>query len=308
MKLYHLRDEVVNYSSLTINKGCEGLAKLLDVGYVILSRDQYKALDFSVEDDSVFIFEAAVLRGMETTHTAIKGLANNVKTVCLSGDAIYFERTKNYGGYEISEPEKVDLFLDLMDEIVDIYRGRGINADSWMWTTSQYLVDEFTKRAGEIATTKTHDFIGLWKTCWGDDEQRRYLLEHLDKSNRSIIKSGEVSYELGDIYGKYASSWFCLGTTSPSWTAHVRTMKGFRDWIAPLCGTVLIYDNHPDVVRKFTCVPLYEYGNHQAVIDLADKIRGDGSYHDILVKQREWVVNNTIEKQLLRRLQEHKLV
>lgn len=100
----------------------------------------------------------------------------------------------------------------------------------------------------------------------------------------------------------YEKCWCVIGhTMSPHEGIYTRSLKAWRDWIGPCTNTILIYDNHPTIVEYFDgIVPTYDYNNPYSFLDsLYTFIINPQKYMDILNKQKSWLKNNTIEKQLL---------
>lgn len=206
--------------------------------------------------------------------------------------------TQRKGGREFERPQDVDLWLDLLDEVNEYYQKQSIKTDSWMWTASDDLVLDYLQRP---RPEKTVDFIGLFNI---GGMYRKRLTYHLDRSFKKNV-FGKVGYGIDELYDAYSSSKFTLGTTSgcPGWGCVGRTMKGFRDWIGPACGSVLIYDDHPDVIRKYPC-PTYPYDDYAKIPEIVAGI----DYEKVLLEQQDWIKNNTLEKQFMRLFHKYGLV
>ena len=78
-------------------------------------------------------------------------------------------------------------------------------------------------------------------------------------------------------------------------------MKGFRDWIAPFCNTPLIYDDYPDILDIGPIIPTYKYGEWATAGKLIRELQEDKDrYNSLIEQQKEWCLDNTLERQLLK--------
>jgi len=99
----------------------------------------------------------------------------------------------------------------------------------------------------------------------------------------------------------YSDSWFILGTTSSVWTGKPRTMKGLRETMAPLCGTLLLTDDYPDMMSIGNFIPIYKYGFMNMAVDIIERYsRSKDLFLYSLSKQREWAKEVVMENQLSR--------
>lgn len=222
-------------------------------------------------------------------------MAPKSKMIALGSDSINFLPKG-----EFDYIEDVNLFLDLLDEVVENYsKEKNIISDSWMWTLSDELAD-IIKIEMEVDNLnileKEFDYIFLADI---KQEYRKNLIKYLQENNKKIYYGGNhMNQDFSGLFKSYKKSKFTLGSTSPSWTSG-RTMKGFRDWIGPLLGSLLIYDDHPDILRKYYEAPTYKYEKFESILTLTDILeRNKILYQKILLDQQKWALENTIDKQL----------
>lgn len=281
------------YSELTVHPALRNIARELGWTYKVFVRGEEVN-----QQEGLIVFAAARMKLEKITTGELRKQYPNLKQVCLGSDTILYWKMKNC--FEFIDPTETDLFLDLLDEVVEGYGRLGMKTDSWMWTASDDIIRNFMARP---RLPKTKDFIGLFR-CSSRGKAYRKKLWHIIGSRYQNNIIGHVSYDLNELYEANSSAQLALGTTSPSWTYSYRTMKGFRDWIAPACGTVLIYDNHPDILRKYWTCPTYDYDKPESIFELVASL----DYEKVLAAQQAWILDNTIEKQFLRIFRKHGLV
>jgi len=306
MRLYVIRD-TEPYSYLTVWYDYAEFAA--QRGYELRSFDSIHAFLGVVNDPDpcLFIAESATL---QRTHLSrIKQCLPNSYVVILGSDTIHHGLDPAKNPEVPGALEHVNLWLDLVSDVVESYRRSGLNAVLWHWTTSEYFVKELDSLTAQgynvLKGKKSVDLIGLFRE---DQSYRKWLWEGLRMNGASYIKGGDgVSYEARKLHAAYSSALITLGTTSPSWT-NCRTIKGFRDWIGPLCGSMLVYDNHPQIMREYGNLIPFFYDYHKPVdtlTDIVNCVKNSMSaelYSRIVSNQADWVRENTIAKQLLRLL------
>jgi len=298
-------------SQLTVHRDLEYLAGMLGYGYKGYMHEQFDA--GQVEPDStpgtIFVFEGADLKVSNKTTKDVRGWFPNSKLVALTGESLTYKY--GYGHYtnnptkefEFYDGHDIDLWLDGNDEIVTDYRAIGLTIDYWMWTTSHYLIEQFINRERIPKVQDTVCLIGH------KGPYRHQLMDFMNQRYRCQWGTGADvgNYDLDHLFSSFGGSRFVLGTTSPCWWIN-RSVKGFRDWLGPLCGTVLIYDNYPDVVKKYPC-PIYDYDNLNTIAELMESIWNDPiKYQQILNEQVAWVKENTIAKQLYNRFKQYNII
>lgn len=289
------------YSQLTVHEDYKYLAKQLGYDHKFYTMDQIakEQVDRDSNEGVLFIFECALLAQTGKTTKDIRRWYPNCKIVALSTDAIVHKP-----GFEIFNPFEIDLWLDTHSEIVEYYIRRGLVADIWEMTTSHYLIEQYEHRP---RLSKTQDFICLIGHM---NPYRNSLKRVLDTKYQCQwgVHPSVADYNIDHVYESFSKSRIVLGSTSPSWSG-IRTMKGYRDFLGPLCGTVLIYDNHPDVIKQFPICPLYDYDNFNSIIDLFERLINDpAEYQRVLTEQLAWVKENTIAAQLHDRLFKHQIL
>ncbi len=281
----------------------------------VANRDSYKYIPVKREDlntiaysgDCVILAPAAAIKMGKCRIDDLRKRCPLSKIIVFAGDSHYYLAGYENGapwelydiqqGYEYLYPGEVDLHLDLMQSVVDEYTRRGIRAASWDWSVCQHDIDDSLQYRG---VTKDHNFIFLGNLC---SQYRRIFTEVVKSNKYSIITSGMFPVE--QTPRSYARADVCIGSTSPVFgndevhAKHVRSMKGARDWIAPFHNTVLIYDNFDEVVNRWHSTVLYNYFSPSTICDAYEYIQRVGS-KDILERQRQWAVENTLDKQFSR--------
>lgn len=310
MRLYCIRD-TEPYSYLTVWYDYQEFAA--QRGYELVSFDSVHSLLGMVHDTSpcLFIAESATLQRIHLRE--IKACLPNSFVVILGSDTVHHGLDPSINPEVPGALEHVDLWLDLVSDVVASYRNYGLNAELWHWTTSEWYVEELREQseAGIGSGVYKHpgkderpvDLIGLFRN---NTDYRKKLWSNLEADGLLCTKSGQgISYEPNQLYWEYSRALLTLGTTSPSWT-NCRTIKGFRDWIGPLCGSMLIYDDHTQIRNEYkNLIPIfYNYydpiGDIKFWVDSCKKVFDARDYQAIIDIQADWVRQNTIAKQLHR--------
>ena len=114
---------------------------------------------------------------------------------------------------------------------------------------------------------------------------------------------------IDDIALLYKYSWVSLGSTTPSYDWD-RNGKGFRDWLSPGCGTVLIHDDWEPYKEIFDgVVPMYEYGDSSSLVVIMENLKKDQKmYNHYWQQQNRWIEQNTIEQQIYRAIKDEKVL
>lgn len=246
--------------------------------------------------DNVFIVEAAFVKRLGSAKK-IKDKIPHGKLIVLGGDSIQYLPL-----YEYSNAEVVDYHLDTMQDVVRHYQWCQINSDIWVISFSE----EFVR---DVQYDKNRKIIDA--TC---------LMEISNDYRKSLVNSfldGKYNVFWGNnkfCGGKVATDDFkdhlillynisscIIGTTSPSWTT-MRTMKGFRDCIAPFFGSILIYDNHLQIVNNNYIpnefLPIYDYDDFSSLHALIEEIKNKKDYYDFVEYQKESFMKISLEKQI----------
>lgn len=313
MTIYHVKENTC-YQANTTALAIPEICRRKGIECITYTIEQFWAKHLQIDHDpkAVFIIEAAFGHNRGWNVAELRRFIPNGKIVCLGGDTIWFLKT---GEKEAFEYNQVDLWLDLMSEVVEQFRYEGLRADLWKWTISEVYIERIKKWFADVNLMdmkykKNNDLICLMTL---NNHYRKSLDNYLKSVGRPyIFGNGVFSSHDHDLFPAYLKSWVCLGTSSPAWTDDIRTMKGFRDWIAPFLGTVLIYDDHPQILSEYgggTVVPIYQYYDFPSIFKRIDELKSDGDgYRDLLDKQKSWALSNSLETQFERLLTKHGIV
>lgn len=295
------------------------LAKMLDAELVQFEQSEWGNVTFDKDLSNVdlVIFEAAYVEMWKIGTRQIRNTYPNAKLVCISSDDIYFILTGKNGGYQFPGVADCDLFLCQMTQSIDEYKQRGVNVDRWMWTGSkeffQYCENLYDK-AGH-GFEKHYDFIGVYGPWTLEQGYRKEMVDAIKAAGMTFTQGGGSGHDDNNLDGvleSYCRSYFTLGTSSHNnpllndkWC-----VKGWRDFIGPFMGSLLIYDNNPDIINYYCQqTPIYEFGNFDSLIKVANFLKDCPEKRDFIIEaQKKWALENTIEKQLFRLLKEHKIV
>ena len=251
--------------------------------------------DIDSSNNSIFFTESAFLRN-NVTLKDVRKLVPNGKIVNIGSDTIY---SKDFE--EISDIHEVDLWLDTMSCCVRHYNDIGIKAEKFRWTISESFVSEIEKF--EYKNRKDVDFICLARQ---NSPYRKQLAGKLLVNGYfGYWGTGTITSDLPDLGHIYNSCYVCIGTSSPAGNINIRSMKGFRDWIAPFFGTVLIYDKHIDMMEYDGYIDWYEYNSFESLSNLIIHYREmyhkeNEKYQETLEEQKFIALEYSIEKQFQR--------
>lgn len=188
----------------------------------------------------------------------------------------------------------VDLYIDPLTCMVHDASKRW-KSERIIWNVSSDIAEQMQNAFEE--KEKDADAICM---CAPAEEGtiRDSIFKHLDsKSFKTLRYLNEHNLEA--VVDLYSRSRVCLGTSSRAVDHLPRGSKGMRDWIAPLCGTPLIYDDYKEIV-DMKIVPTYEYRDWDEIIILTDSLtRDEGLYSDIVKEQKKFSLENTLDKQLI---------
>jgi hypothetical protein len=313
MKTLYTLIDPYPYSQLTVHEDYKVLAKRIGYEHKFYTIDQQarEQIDHDSSPETIFMFEPALLKHPHKTTKDIKRWFPNCKIVALSSEALTYKHGYQWWypenlthEFEIYDGYEVDLWLDINDEIVEDYAKKGLKTDSWEMTTSHFLIEQYENRP---RVPKTQDIISL---MGHRNAYRNSLIAFLTARYKCQfgMHPDQADFNLDNMYQQFSSSRIVLGTSSPCWWSQ-RSMKGFRDWMGPICGTVLIYDDYPDVIKKYTTCPIYKYDNFNTIAELFDRLVSDPElYSRTLAEQLEWAKNNTIAIQLYNALTKHNII
>jgi hypothetical protein len=292
-----------------IGKGIEGFARLIGAPVTIYDQADFIAGRLQPDNDKIiFIFEAGFAQAQHTGWSIadLKRIWPNSTFVALSSDSIIW--LKQHGRDQL-DYSYVDLLLDVEDESINHYKSQGVLCDRWLWTTSNWMINHIEQYKYAPRTFNTQfDFI-LVANMGGDYRTR--LQAYIQQNGYSLTNGGGCGHDDNDLtrlFDFYKNSCVTLGTTSHN-NPIIRGMKGFRDWIGPLLGAPLIYDNYPQAMYSYgSIVPYYGYNDFASLISLYNKIQNK-SYKQFLIEQQtHWIYSNTIDEQLFRILLKHAII
>lgn len=301
--IYHIIENTC-YQSLTNGLAIPNLAKKLNIEYKSYSLEDWNNyhIDQDNSNKSIFITESAFHRARQLKELRKK--IPNGKIVNLGSDSIYYTF---YNNNEIEVyPELVDLWLDTMEQPVEHYSRMNIPADLWKWTISEVYIEQI-QALSELKAEKVIDGVCLAQL---NSLYRQELKKHLEDSGYCIQwGDGTISSELLNLQKLYGSAYVCIGTTSSAGKDTIRSMKGWRDWIAPFFGTLLIYDDHPEM--EWAEIPKYRYDdviNLMGLINGIKNITDKKFYKSKVEEQQDFIKNYTIEKQLEKLFIKHNII
>lgn len=313
MKIYAVTEFDKPFVYLTTGLAFKALGDILGCEAIVSDYPVWghRKLEKDSGNDAVVLFEAAYLDYVKMSTKELRSFFPNAKFVALGSDTTYYVTNKK--GFQFDSPLEVDLFLDSMDHVCEDYAKLGIKTDSWMWTTSGENLRQVTEFTKNNPAEKDNDFVSVlapW-TITREGSYRKAMVDYLRARGYTFEQgggNGHMDKDVEKIYRTYVRSRFTLGTTSHD-NPTIRGMKGWRDWIGPHLGAALIYDDHPDVLRKYHnngLVPVYPYGDFEKICVLADELKANSRLFDALLeRQRQWAEANTIERQLASLLIKH---
>ena len=220
----------------------------------------------------------------------------NAKIVMFGGgDTIYYGRADC-----ICWP--IDLLIETIKSVAK--EDTKFPAAHHYWSISETVIKQIQET--KLETEKTWKLISL---CRDASNERVSFFERLKDAGYDVHWNLKL-YNPPDIYKAYSRSWFTLGHSTPVFSTKDRTTKGWRDWLAPFCNNVLIYDDFPDMVDIGPDIlPTYKYLDQNEVAALCLKLGNDLMlYNEYIEKQRKWALDNTLEKQIEKILLKHKLL
>lgn len=252
------------------------------------------------ETPTIIIYPYDCYMNKETMNK-VREKFSKLKLIPLGADMRYYHGGVNAIDY------KPDLFIDPMMEVVNEGKSLFPSRHIW-WSISETTIKEIEDL--NLDETKEIDAICL---CNDNHPTRNSFFKKLDSCGVSLKRNLHM-FNMEEVYRLYSKCWICLGITCPI-IKEYRTMKGFRDWIAPFCGTILIYDDYPDIVNEFSSekiVPIYPYMNECEVKSVLNLLKESGKnsfiYQALLDKQKKWAKLNTMEAQLEKIFLEEKVL
>jgi hypothetical protein len=280
----------------------ENIAKHLGFKYTSLKLGDWKKPQEVIDQVTPFDEETIFITTFDSRwkikhYESIKKKIPNLKVVFLGSDTHYTGRTeegKILGLEQLEWP--IDLYLDSIKSVTEEAQDY-VESAHYYWTASRSVIDIINEL--ELSKEKQYDAICL---CSTDNSgfYRREMFQALDEQSLWVLRNLREK-DLFKIFDIYARSWVALGTTTPCFDTKARSMKGFRDWIAPFCNTPLIYDDYPDILDIGPIIPTYKYGEWETAGKLIRELQEDKDrYNSLIEQQKEWCLDNTLERQLLK--------
>lgn len=248
----------------------------------------------------------------------------NGKIVIMMTDAQYnfhnITPSGQHNGYvgwvlenDMQEYNVVDMLLCVDQGPLALYKkGTSVDCNYLIWSISEATIQKLTQY--NINQEKSLDFLCMMRVV-SFNQYRTKLKDYLYKSSYNIMfepnKINCSKNNFKNLYDMYNKTWFIFGTTSSNIPHRPeKCMKGFRDFLAPFCNSVLIYDNYPDVLKYFTdsegvVVPIYNYSDWTTINKIYDELTNNlDLYNNYIERQKQWAMNNTLYKQFLRLFKE----
>lgn len=304
----------------SLGHGMMGLKNYVNANIINLDKEILLPgnLNHPFEDADLLLFEIGNPQHAGWSASRLKEYFPNAKLVTFCSDTIYYQVN---GLQPQLDPSLIDLHLEIMPQSIDWLKEKGAPlVDRWVWTIS----DELCKLANEYLMTepapeRIYDFIGVYHpgTIANPDCWRHHAVRHLTEAGYKFTQGGGNGHEDKDIYRlmkHYRQSRCTLGTSSHNRAELTRLgcCKGFRDVLGPLLGSVLIYDDHPNILSYYPFpLPTYKYDNFESITKLYSRLFhhvNDWHRYDVLESQISWIKSNTVDKQLVRLLLKHDFI
>jgi hypothetical protein len=313
VKIYTICDTNIPFEMVSVTDAIINLSLLIKDCEVICydwNQALQHKLDADNSTDAIYLADIGKAQHAGISSQEIRNLYPNGKIVVLASDTHAYQDKYQWGN-----PTDIDLHLDLMPQFAALWHHRGLKTDVWKWTISSHLYKTLTELSVKVEyPNKKYDFIGVYHP-YTIQNYRKEMIDYLQDNGYSFTRgngNGHNDNQLSDLFEYYQNSWFTLGTTSHNDQRYTKigSMKGFRDWIGPCLNCPLIYDSHPNVVQLFdTQIPLYRYGDFKEITNICDYYKNNiGEYENLIKTQKEWALNNTIDKQLFNLLMKHKII
>ena len=297
MTIYHIVENQC-YQRLTNGLAIPNFAEQIGVDCKTYHLDEFVSgrIDYDSSPDAVFITESAFFRNSGSfTPEDLRKKVPNGKIINLGSDSILFN-TKKQDEFGDITLENFDIWLDTMPYCASYYKNKGFKTDLWDWTISEKYIEQINSTKLKWNVAKKYDYI-----CLGNlnSPYRKILKESLDKEFNGCFGVGTISSDLVPLHKAYNECYVSLGTSSPAGSDPLRTMKGFRDWIAPFFGTVLIYDDFTPMMKHKKVLPTYKYNSYDSLAETINSIKSLNrmKYLDLVQEQQEHIVSHTLEKQ-----------
>ncbi len=218
------------------------------------------------------------------------------KIVLTGSDTVYY-------GVEDSVRMKPDLFIDTIKEQVKL-ANRAVPSTHIYWTLSQDVIDEIS-----LLPDRNKDIAGIC-LCANSHNRSSFFHQTMDKLGGNILW-GLNTNRSDMVYDFFKRAYITIGITmsAPGFgDGKARSMKGMRDWLGVAAGTLLIYDDYPDIV-DLGIIPIYPYRDSIKCAELMYNYIWEVEVREeIITKQQNWLKQNTMEKQLEKILLKYNLL
>ncbi len=292
-------DSSTPFAYITVQLGIETFA--LSNSYSLTAYEKKRFYQRRIEkdsDDVIVIVEAAYLEEGRFSVSELRKFFPNSKVVVLGSDTFYHihRGTRQFQGLE-----DCDIFLDLMESCAAEY-SRYTTTDTWNWTTTRPLNNYLLKFAEENKhIVPDTDFISVLGKHTLERGYRKKMVDFIRESGLTFTRGDSDGYhdqDMDKLYRSYLRCRYTLGTSSHD--NGMRSQKGFRNEIGPLNSRLLITDSFLDTVNQYKDIGIYyDYDDLNTIVNIIKEYPyGSDQYKKKAEEQKEWVVNNTIEKQL----------
>lgn len=302
-------DKNTPFAYLTVQLGIEEFAR--NRAYAFKSYDKktfYQRRLDPISDRSIVIVEAAYLQEGRFSVQELRQHFTDAKIVVLGSDTFYHI---SRGSFQFNGVADCDLFLDLMQSCALEY-SKYTKTDIWNWTTTKPLNDYLLKFLKDNENIEpTIDFISVLGAHTIHRGYRKDMIEFINNNGLTFTRGASDGYhdiDMDKLYKSYLQSKYTLGTSSHDNGS--RSVKGFRDYIGMILKRPLLVDDFPDSLRQFEkCGVFYKYEDLNTLLESIKLYPyGSEAYNKLGDIQQEWVINNTIEKQLEDILERYKIL
>lgn len=239
--------------------------------------------------------------------------------LCFGGDTLYANQQGSQ--CEFDSCHACDVYLDLIDGVVMNMRTQKFESHPWIWTPSAALLalvenklivvnGSYMNAHSSVVNEMPVKIMMLFSLQSEYRARLREAIKQLQEESAGLFAVYDTQQAFLDpdsVFDLYSKSFITLSTTStsPAWIhVNCRSVKGFRDWIAPSLGSLLVTDDHPDNIRKYgPGVFYYRYGDFDHLKQtIKDTWQRMGTHTEqraaTLRRQRDWVKNNILDIQL----------
>jgi len=224
----------------------------------------------------------------------VKNLYPQAKLISFGGDVHYI----NINSFKHIW-EACDLHIDTMFSVkpqIELYT----KYDHYFWTLSETAIEEIYNHNSFPEKTNDVIFLGNVVTNF-----RKQFFSNLKRTYKVLCHLKEFDYD--KVLNHYKSTYITLESTTPCadfWSKH--SMKGFRAWVGPFCDSVSICnDDLKNSEMEELSDIIYWYNSHNLHSVINELKSNEKLRLEYINKQREWILNNTIEKQLKKIIDKH---